>query len=248
VLIVNADDMGASPSTTDPVIECFDEGVISSATAMVWMSDSARAAELAGDRGLPLGLHLNLTLPFADEQAPDDVRQRQLSLTQAFNGGDSASQRSARPADGVIEAAVQDQLDRFRTQFGEPTHIDGHHHVHLNPRVLEHLPRSLPIRPPLAGAANPGFGQRWLLRRFSTPATCIPFEHVHPAIGGSQRATLGRAVDTTIEVMAHPADPRQRNALLSRTWREMLAGFQICSYRELAVHRSGGSPRRSGSA
>jgi predicted glycoside hydrolase/deacetylase ChbG (UPF0249 family) len=70
VLIINADDLGASISATGPIVVAYDEGLIPSATAMVWMPGSERAARLARERGMPLGLHLNFTLPFRDQRAP----------------------------------------------------------------------------------------------------------------------------------------------------------------------------------
>src|SRR5271169_531289 len=138
MLIVNADDFGANPRTSDPVVELFIEGAVSSASAMVWMRDTVRAASLAAEHGVPVGLHLNLTLPFADEAVPALVRERQLRLTEIF-GSESWQGDGRESADGkLIADAIADQLERFREAFGEPTHVDGHHHVHTHPAVVEH--------------------------------------------------------------------------------------------------------------
>jgi predicted glycoside hydrolase/deacetylase ChbG (UPF0249 family) len=236
VLIINADDMGASPSTTDPVAECFAAGVITSASAMVWMADSERAARIARERDLPVGLHLNFTLPFADPEVPDDVRARQLRLTAVF-GSDARADADAgdRGVDGaLVAAALADQLQLFRELFGrEPTHLDGHHHVHVNAAVLEHLPRGLPIRPPLGASPQRTFGQRWLLRRFRRPDTCLAFERVHPALGGEGLGVLAQARRETLEVMVHPAQLHEREALLANDWRAALAELALGSYRDL---------------
>ena len=223
----------SSPSTTDPILECFAAGAISSTSAMVWMPDSARAARLVRERMLPVGLHLNFTLAFPVEGVPDDVRRRQLELTQAF-GPESWREPAGRaPAGSLIAAAVDDQLRQFREQFGEPTHLDGHHHVHVHPAVLERLPHELPIRPPLGpGSAGRGLGQRWLLRRFRSPDTCLAFERIHPALGGEGLQVLGEARRRVVEVMTHPA-MGQREALLSAEWRAALAALQLGSYRDL---------------
>jgi hypothetical protein len=53
---------------------------------MVWMRDSARAAQLARERDMPVGLHLNFTLPFTDTHAAREVRSLQLELTERFDG------------------------------------------------------------------------------------------------------------------------------------------------------------------
>jgi chitin disaccharide deacetylase len=233
VLIVNADDLGASPSATDPVIECFRAGVITSASGMVWLPDSERAARLAREHDLPVGLHLNLTLPFAADDVPLEVRERQLALTRAFSSKSWRLPADRAPDGPLIGAAISDQLQRFREQFGEPTHVDGHHHVHVHTAVLAHLPRELPIRPPLGDRSARPFGQRWLLRRFRGPDACLDFERLHPALGGDGFGGLAQAQRRTLAVMVHPARAQEREALLSAEWRAALAALELGSYREL---------------
>jgi predicted glycoside hydrolase/deacetylase ChbG (UPF0249 family) len=231
MLIINADDMGASRSTTDPVLEGFSEGTITSTTAMVWMPDSERAASLAREWGLPVGLHLNLTMPFGDRAAPDAVRERQLALTRCFG---PESWRRGEPTSvpaGQIAAAIADQLQRFREQFGEPTHLDGHHHVHVHPAVLSQLPRSMAIRPPLQRARG-ALAQRWRRRRFAGPSACLAFGEVHPALGGEGLQLLEPARHEVLEVMVHPAQPTERDALRSPEWQAALATLPLRSYRD----------------
>jgi len=232
MLIINADDMGASRSTTDPVLECFAAGTITSTSAMVWMPDTVRCAEIARARGLPVGLHLNFTLPFAADQVPDEIRRRQLTMTRSFRPDSWRGADHGIPTAELIAAAIADQLRGFRELFGEPTHIDGHHHVHLHAAVLTQLPRTLAIRPPLSPDTGRSFGQRWLLRRFRGPATCLAFAHVHPALGGGFDQ-LSDARRRTIEVMVHPAQESELEALRSPEWHRCLAGFPLASYRDL---------------
>ena len=61
MLIINADDWGRSRAETDVELECFRAGRFTSASAMVFMEDSERAAELAREYGVDVGLHLNLS-------------------------------------------------------------------------------------------------------------------------------------------------------------------------------------------
>src|SRR5215831_10729469 len=74
MLIINADDWGRSRAETDAALECYSNGLISSATAMVFMEDSERAAGLAQKSGIPLGLHLNLVQEF-NGPVPENVRK-----------------------------------------------------------------------------------------------------------------------------------------------------------------------------
>ena len=62
---INADDWGRSRAETDAAWSCYEQGRITSVSAMVFMEDSERAAELANDAGIDAGLHLNLTQRFS---------------------------------------------------------------------------------------------------------------------------------------------------------------------------------------
>ncbi|HET6489004.1 MAG TPA: ChbG/HpnK family deacetylase, partial [Syntrophales bacterium] len=64
MLIVNADDWGRNRVATDRSLELHRNGRITAVSAMVFMEDSERAAELARMNGLDVGLHLNFTTPF----------------------------------------------------------------------------------------------------------------------------------------------------------------------------------------
>jgi hypothetical protein len=54
-LIINADDWGRDDRTTTRNLECFRRRVLSSASGMVFMEDSERAANIAQDQGLDIG-------------------------------------------------------------------------------------------------------------------------------------------------------------------------------------------------
>lgn len=234
MLIVGADDLGASPRVSRAILECLDRGLVSSASAMMWMHGTTSAAEQARERRAPVGLHLNFTLPFDADDTPPRVRERQLALTRIFTK-ESWREPAAHPElASLVRDAVRDQLDRFREELGEPTHVDGHHHVHVHQVVLEALPPELPIRAPLtAPDSEPtSFLGRWARRR-STSRRTHALEHVHPALGGVGLETLVRSRDLTMEIVTHPADPRNREALESSDWTEAIAALPVGSYRQL---------------
>src|SRR5438445_7602395 len=64
VLIINADDWGRECETTDRILDCICCGAVSSVSGMVFMEDSERAACIAREKGVDVGLHLNFTTPF----------------------------------------------------------------------------------------------------------------------------------------------------------------------------------------
>jgi chitin disaccharide deacetylase len=238
MLIVNADDFGVSPSASDPTILLYEQGALSSASAMVGMRDTARAASLARERGLPTGLHLNLTLPFAEPTVPAPAGERQRRLTEAF-GRESWREGSGRNPDSrLIADAIADQLERFRAAFGEPTHLDGHHHIHVHPAVLEQLPPGLLIRPilsvPARAEAEPSARLHDLRQRAAGPDLCFALGHVHPALGGDGLQALELARERSLEIMAHPQQKRERLALESAQWHQALAALAVGSYADLA--------------
>jgi len=51
-LIIKADDWGRDDQTTNRILECFQRRVLSSASGMVFMEDSERAANIAQEQGL----------------------------------------------------------------------------------------------------------------------------------------------------------------------------------------------------
>jgi predicted glycoside hydrolase/deacetylase ChbG (UPF0249 family) len=135
-LIVNADDLGQSPSINAGIRECAELGVVTSASLMVrWAAaeDAARWANTVSS--LSLGLHLDL-----GEWVCVGGEWRQLySVVDEHDPG-------------AVRDEVDAQLDSFLRMAGRaPTHIDSHQHVHkeepVRTLVLERAARlGVPVR------------------------------------------------------------------------------------------------------
>lgn len=248
LLIVNADDYGAAIPTSDAVLDCFERGAISSATTMVWMQDSERAAEIAKERKLPIGLHLNLTMAFDGPAVPADVAARQEGLTHKLGRRLGLTRWAYRPLlRGSMNEAVSDQLSRFKELYGrEPTHLDGHNHVHLSPNVLfsKSLPRGTRLRNShdFSGALgdSPKVMRRSLIRsRYTTTDSFFSIRSIHPAFGGSGlEEVLAMSRERTLEVMVHPHWEDEYELLMSDEWRQTLMGLPLGSYEELPTRWS----------
>jgi len=137
-LIVNADDWGRDRNTTDRTLECVLEGALSSVSAMMFMEDSERAADIACARSIDAGLHLNFTAPFSrGANVAAKLKDHQLRLTSHLRRN-RLSQVVFHP--GLVrsfEYVVSAQLDEFRRCYGRaPQRIDGHHHMHLCSNVV----------------------------------------------------------------------------------------------------------------
>jgi predicted glycoside hydrolase/deacetylase ChbG (UPF0249 family) len=141
-----------------------------------------------------------------------------------------------------LRGAISDQLDRFRDLYGaDPTHLDGHNHIHLNPTVLVSLPAGLAVRPAADAAGFTGRAlaprriRDWTLaRRHPTVDHFFALTSVHPDLGGAglERA-LGLAAHGSVEVMVHPDRDATFEVISRDDWSERLAGRRLGSYGHL---------------
>ena len=141
-LIITADDLGSSPQRSHGIFLCFEQGVVRSAGLIPNMTDSDRAAKHAREKKLACGLHLNLTndSPISN---PKDVET--LVDAQGNFLGNTGLRRML--ADGAIdpqhlERELRAQAEWMLDHHGHPTHVSGHRHIHVHPRVL---PLLIPI-------------------------------------------------------------------------------------------------------
>lgn len=141
-LIVNADDLGINPQRTHGIFLCFAEGIVRSASLLPNMSDSNQAGKHARERGLSCGLHLNITegAPLCKQGdietllTPDGFFQERSIVMRLLN------EEKLDPVH--IEREARAQVEWMLDQYGAPSHLDSHHHVHIHPFVI---PRLLPI-------------------------------------------------------------------------------------------------------
>ncbi|HEY2856837.1 MAG TPA: ChbG/HpnK family deacetylase [Terracidiphilus sp.] len=148
-VIVNADDWGAAAATTDRILVCILQGVVSSTSAMVFMEDSERAAELARVHEVDAGLHLNLTQDFTAKDVAPRLRQEHGQLARYLRGRRIATMLPNPLLARSFEYVVKAQLEEFERLYGrKPRRIDGHHHAHLCANVVgqELLPEGTIVR------------------------------------------------------------------------------------------------------
>jgi chitin disaccharide deacetylase len=132
-VILNADDFGYDPSVSRGIAEAMRHGLVSSTTMIVNAPSSEAAAR--DSAGLAIGLHLNLVCFNALSTGAPLDKASVATLTADF-----------------VEEETLAQLARLEALLGRPaTHIDTHHHSHLEPAVLSGLlrvaaRRALPVR------------------------------------------------------------------------------------------------------
>src|ERR1700683_1741909 len=136
-LIVNADDWGRDPATTDRMGECFEARAISSASAMVFMADSERAADIARLGSFDCGLHLNFTTPFSASNVPARLAEHQSRIARYLKRNRLAQACYHPGLASSFRYVVGSQLEEFQRLYGsKPGRIDGHHHMHLAANML----------------------------------------------------------------------------------------------------------------
>lgn len=248
MLIVNADDWGIDDGTNAAIAQCLEAGAVTSVSAMVFMRGSEAAAqpELAGE--LSAGLHINLTEPFTATAVDASVRARQARIARYY-GGPSWRRWLANPAlFSDIEAAIGDQLAEFRRLYGrDPSHFDGHEHIHQSLAVLaaRAFPPGARMRPSFTylpaekSALNRSVRaliNRGVHARFSAPRYFFSIRDMHPLLGGvAMEEKLALSSGSSVEVMTHPGWDDERGILLDPSWEALLEPRRLGRYEELGA-------------
>ena len=138
-LIVNADDLGWTHGVNRGILEAFHKGIVTSTSLLANGEAFAGGVELTRSApNLGVGVHLNLS-----DGAPLARRDEVESLLDErgmFKGGpESLLVRLARRGLALEEVEVEweAQIQRVQKAGIEPTHLDGHKHVHMLPGLFE---------------------------------------------------------------------------------------------------------------
>jgi predicted glycoside hydrolase/deacetylase ChbG (UPF0249 family) len=120
------------------IAEAHRNGIVTSASLLANGAAFAEAVELARNSGLGVGVHLNLSdgPPIA---SPDAVASL-LNGSGEFEGGpDGLLIKIATRGLSMreVEMEWEAQICRIRDAGVEPTHVDGHKHVHMLPGLFE---------------------------------------------------------------------------------------------------------------
>jgi len=246
LLIVNADEWGIDEQTNEAIARCLQAGAVTSVSAMVFMRGSeAGAADALADE-LSAGLHINLTEPFTAASVDASVRDRQARIARYY-GGPSWRRWGVSPGlFSEIERAIGDQLAEFRRLYGrEPSHFDGHEHIHQSLAVLaaRTFPPAARMRPSFTylpgekSALNRSVRaliNRALHARFNAPRYFFSIRDMHPQLGGiAMEEKLALSSGSSVEVMTHPGWDDERAILLDPSWGTLLAPRRLGRYEEL---------------
>lgn len=231
--VINADDWGESAQTTTRILDCVRAGSVSAASAMVFMPDSKRAAEIAREIGLDTGLHLNLSTPFLGPSVPTALSRHHIAVV-AYLRRSRLNRYLYHP--GLVnsfEYVVRSQREEYERRYGgAPWRVDGHHHLHLCANVVVGglLPRGVVIRRNLLFfSGEKGLPNRLarrcydvlLSRRYRMVDALLTLAPLHPS--SRTAAIFQRALRLTVEIATHPAVASEH---------DFLVGDRICEFVE----------------
>jgi hopanoid biosynthesis associated protein HpnK len=141
-LVTVADDFGRSASVNLAVANAFDSGILRAASIMAGGDAFEEAVQIALERpGLSVGLHAMLcdgrsVLPHS--QIPGLTSREGLFEKNPVK----AWLRYTRPGlREQMETEIEAQFSRIENAGIRPSHVDGHHHLHMHPIVLKALCR-----------------------------------------------------------------------------------------------------------
>ena len=247
-VILNADDWGRDCETTDRTLECFRAGVISSVSAMVFMADSERAAEIAQLHGMDAGLHLNFTLEYSATRGHLRLAEHQQEIARALTGHRFAATLYYPRLTASFEYVVKVQLEEFERIYGTaPKRLDGHHHMHLcaNMMCQRLLPQGAIIRRNLS--FNPGekpFPNRLyrhvqdqrLAKRHRLADYFFDLHPVEPSDRLRRIFKLGSHAN--VEIETHPVRNEEYAFLMSEEFKKRTAETCVASGYILRARRS----------
>lgn len=128
-LIINGDDFGFSPGQNLGILKAHEKGILTSTTAMAaapYLLEGLALAKGYGDLGI--GVHLTL-----DALAPLSPKEEVPSLV------DAKGHFKKHPQHLPIKVHLEEVYVEWKRQIEHlielgvtPTHLDGHHHLHLH--------------------------------------------------------------------------------------------------------------------
>lgn len=240
MLIINADDWGRNRIATDNSMLCFKKGRITSASAMVFMEDSQRAAQLSLENGLDTGLHLNFTLKFDGACKSRKLLECHQRIASYLKTNKYSSLLYNPLLKGDFHYVYTAQYEEYMHLYNKmPTHIDGHHHLHLCTNILADrlIPRGAKVRRSFTFAP----GEKNVLNRFyrcivdaivTRRYNCTDsfFSLLLLLRAGRLQTIVNLAKSRNVEVMAHPERSEEFDYLMSDGYFDLISDVNTGSY------------------
>jgi predicted glycoside hydrolase/deacetylase ChbG (UPF0249 family) len=227
---------------TNRIIASYDRRLITSATAMVLMFDTNRAAELASSRGIAVGLHLNFTAPFTSQSTNSRLYDHHRKLIRVYQRYRYSRYLYHFGINKSLDYCFKSQYEEFLRVFKrQPTHIDGHHFAHLSLNLLtgKILPSGVKIRKILDEPDHPtnlfdSIFRHTLNRYLKSKFVTTDFAYsIAPLNDACLFKKISKAKRHNVEVMTHPEKTNEFSYMRTDRYFEMVNSVSKGSYRDL---------------
>jgi len=131
--LINADDLGYSAPRNRGIIQCFEKGLITSATLLINGYEAYQAVQLAKQTGLPIGLHFNITegTPISRPTMISTLVKNTSFLTKPVFW-ETACSNPQQFSQLHVERELEAQILKFKEFTGYlPEFVDSHNHAHV---------------------------------------------------------------------------------------------------------------------
>lgn len=238
MLTINADDFGRSRQETDAVLACYKAGRVTSTSAMVFMEDSERAAGLVRQCGLEVGLHLNFSQEFTyNPRVIPRFAKAHRSIVRFLCSSKYALLFYHPLLRRQFRDAFDGQLKEFVRLYGkQPSHFDGHRHMHLCTNML--LDRILPEGQKVRGSFSFSRGEKsalnrayrhWVNRRLAARHRLTDYFFALSQNLQSDRfdRLLQLAATADVEIMTHPTSEAEAALLMSDNYTRAIQSLRV---------------------
>lgn len=242
MIIINADDWGRSPRETDRALACCLKGRVTSVSAMVFMDDSERAAELARQNNLDVGLHLNYGENFTGKGLAGQLCRFQANIVRFLDLNRFALVLYNPFLRNEFRYSYQAQMEEFLRLYGRPpTHVDGHKHYHLCSNVLlgQILPPGSKVRRGFTFFNGEKGALKLAYRRIvdrSLARKYILTDYFFSLTSVLKNDQVGRMVDlakdSSVELMTHPDYKLEYDFLMGDGFAKAFAGVKLATFQQ----------------
>lgn len=245
MLIITADDFGKNLKATDNTLQCFCGQRLTTASLMVFMEDSERAAAAASAAGLETGLHINFTLPFTARNVSPKLREKQAAIMSYLaKHRFSVALYHPKLADS-FHYVFSTQAEEFQRLFSRPPdHYNGHNHMHLCANMLVGglLPKGARIRRTYSfRRGEKGIANRFyrylqnfhISNRFVTTDTFFSIDPIQNL--ERIKKIVERAAYENVEIGVHPENEDEKEFLLSDRFLSLMRLARTGPYLSLPI-------------
>jgi predicted glycoside hydrolase/deacetylase ChbG (UPF0249 family) len=243
MVVITADDYGKNVHATDSILKCFESQRITSASAMVFMEDSERAAILASQTKLEVGLHLNFTMLFNAVNVSPKIVSYQKKVV-SYLTRNKLGQVIYNPllADSFKFLFLSQQEEFMRLYGRQPAFYNGHHHMHLCANMLigkilpegECVRRTFTFYKSEKNIFNRFYRyilDSFVIKRFSSTDS---FFSILPLQNQKRlKDILNRSTISDIEIEVHPENSEEIKFLLSDQFNQLINSIHTGTFQQI---------------